>query len=151
VANLLLDGDMELADANLWDDLLVGSVSKQANAYRGARCLRVSGNAGSSAYSCQYNAAIPAGRLRVSGWARSDGGRAPRLYTPQQATFIWAGTLSTSWQWFDCEYTNDAVGYGPLLWTTGLAAAGYTEWDDISLELPAHPHFFAALLRGRRR
>jgi hypothetical protein len=73
-------------------------------------------------------------RYRFKGWARGDGGAFFPRITDHGGTIFWQGTTSTSWQYFDVEFTGASwvVLYTPL---TGGGVGSWIEFDNLSLEL----------------
>ena len=124
-SNLLVDGDMELADTSAWTPSPWVSLSKETtNPHGGLRVLRLTW-VGASNPGCSQ--ALPAGKtIRVTGWARGDGtphGK-PRVIV---GAALWTGTISTSWQYFDIT----GVSTGTLQLVVAASALAYCEFDDV--------------------
>ena len=129
--NLLVDGDMEAAGVGAWHPIN-STVTKEAGTRtggHGTQVLRVAYLAAGSTYA--YQSILTIGKTyRVAGWARGDGTFKPLIY--DGAGHVWTGTTSTDWQYFDVLRT---AGHAWLGFWTDANAAGYVEFDDISVQL----------------
>lgn len=127
--NVLIDGDMETAGTGAWGVFVAATLSKEvASPQAGSQNLKVLYNGNVSCYAKQ--SVLKAGAsYHITGYARSDGSMTPLIGT--DATTVWVGTTSTSWQSFDFNFTNVS---GTTLYIGGGAAAGqFTEWDSITI------------------
>lgn len=126
---LLSDGNMEITDASAWTVVNSATLSKQTTLpHGGSRLLRVSYNSVSNPSASQSILTVGK-RYKVTGYARSDGSSTP-LVKHGTDTIIWTGTTSTNWQYFNFEATAAAVNF---LFGPNISAAGYAEYDDISV------------------
>ena len=134
-----IDGDMEKTTVEAeWDTgggTTAATLTKQTQTpHGGTRLLRVENLSGSAAdvYTRQSEFTSGTG-YRVTGWARSDGTHAPKIYQTSDSKNIWIGTTSTNWQQFDFTVKSGATGYELLFGGITIANTGYTEWDDIEV------------------
>ncbi|MDD5726288.1 MAG: hypothetical protein PHC53_02650 [Patescibacteria group bacterium] len=116
-------------------DLTAGSYTSQAailskqtaSPHSGSQCLRVKAD-GTQSYAIANQPVTQGKRYRVTGWARSDGTRVPRVYLLNGAS--WVGTASTGWQRFDIAGVSNA---GALVYFGHWSNTGYVEFDDIEV------------------
>ncbi len=123
------DGDMELSTATDWIQARAAVITKETGTpYGGTQVLRVAYGGTTVPYTYQ-NSTMLGHRYHLRGWARGDGTWSPLIV--DSGVTLWTGTSSTDWQLFDITYTaaGTNIRFGEL--ATG---AGYTEWDDITLD-----------------
>jgi hypothetical protein len=106
----LVDGDMEAAGTGSWSSASA-SLAKTAGSRPGG-----SGTTVGRSY-------------HFEGWVRGDGGSCVPSIS-DGATTLWTGVSGTSWQNFSVDYAAGSTT--PRLNST--VAAGYTEWDDVSVK-----------------
>ena len=130
---LLVDGDMEAADTSAWTPVGSATLTKETGTRTGGsgtKVLRVA--YGGSANPAAQQVVYTSGKVyKVSGWARGDGVRPPRVYNGN-TVINWLGTTSTDWQYFEFIFT---AGSTDIRFYTITGSAGYTEYDDVSIEL----------------
>ena len=125
---MLLDGDMESSSAASWSASASTLTKETSSPKAGSKNIKILAN-GTQNYAYAIQNVLTIGKkYRVSGWARSDGTNAPRVYFGGNYQ-AWAGTNSTSWQRVDG--VGQAVGNGYLYLGESGASSGYTEFDDI--------------------
>jgi hypothetical protein len=122
----IVDGDMEAVGVGAWTAVGAGVVlSKVGGAHSGAQCLRVA-TAAVAGSARQAIASLVGRHALIKGWARGDGATGVPTIIPTGSTFVWTGTTSNAWQYF--EVTSDVF--------TGLdlrngVINSYVEFDDI--------------------
>jgi len=132
-AELLADGTMETTGVTAWTVGNSATLSKQNGTRpdgKGNKILRVAYNSVNNPFASQVIQTTGL-RYRLRGWVRGDGSAQPLIYD-SGATLLFTGSTSTSWQYFDVVYK--AAGTTPYFYSI-ISAAGYTEWDDISVKL----------------
>jgi hypothetical protein len=126
--NQLADGSMEATGVASWTVYAAAVLTKQGSAYSGDQCMRAT-YSGTNFPGFDQSPMTIGREYRVTGYARSDGVAAPRVYTPTVGT-LWTGTTSREWQGFDIEFT----AANALIRFYGLhTSAGYIEFDHIHL------------------
>jgi hypothetical protein len=128
---LLPDGDMEAVDVLSWTVANLAVPTKQtASPHGGVRNLRVAYGGAGSPY--VYQTLLTVGyTYRVSGWARGNNLQpGPAVYNA--GTALWTGTASPIWQYFDVTFVATATTL--RLYSRGVDATDYAEYDDIFLE-----------------
>jgi hypothetical protein len=132
---LIVDGNMEAAGTAAWLSGTATLTKETGNVLAGKQVLRIAYNASGIGYAGQA-VCVPGKRYRITGWVRSDGGAIPRI--GENPTFVWVGTASTTWQYFD---VIASFVYGqPRFYSYPVAAGQYTEWDKISCkEISVNP------------
>ncbi len=128
---LLTDGDMEAAGVGDWTIYNNAVATKETGSpHGGSQVLRVAYNG--TSYPVAGQAILTVGATyRVTGYARSSGVGAPRVYVANGTTPIWDGTTSTDWQYLEFTVT---AGHALLGLQGLLTSAGYVEFDDIKAE-----------------
>jgi len=135
--DLLTDGDMEAAGTSSWPNVQDAVMTKQTtDPHGGSRLLRVTTSeiGGGNQYPQTGQQVLEYGKwYRVRGYARSDGTMLPRV--TGGGPWVWNGTNSTDWQYFDVTFTPSSNLY-VLLFFSVVDPAGteYTEFDDVSVE-----------------
>ena len=127
--NLIADGDMEAASTAAWTVQSGATLTKQGDAYQGARCLRVARSTSNNPYASQ-NCAPTSGTVAVTGRVRSDGNAQPRVYVG--GVNRWTGTTSTDWQAVSFEVTDPANSQLALFVITSTGNQ-YCEFDDFRM------------------
>ncbi|MBU1018246.1 hypothetical protein KKA33_04430, partial [Patescibacteria group bacterium] len=124
----LTDGDMEAADASAWTAGNDATLTKETGTpHGGSRVLRIAYGSSTNPYAYQ-NVMTSGTSYHVTGWARGDGTNRPNIQ--DGAAYIWTGTTSTSWQYFDfVRIWGSSIFYLQTLAT----GAGYSEFDDVSV------------------
>lgn len=135
---LLTDGDMEAGDTSAWTVINSATLTKE-NSPRtnssGSYSLRVAYNGINHPQARQYGIASAGTKYRVTGWARGDGTAYPTITWGAGGSIFWTGTASTVWQEIDTVVVAD--GAGDLSLRSYATAAGYSDFDDISVtEIP---------------
>ncbi|MFA6504129.1 MAG: hypothetical protein WCT54_04325 [Patescibacteria group bacterium] len=134
---LMVDGDMEFSGISAWSVYTAVTITKEAGAAVGGDSilrLQATGTGQSRAHQSIFAVGK---RYRITGYARSDGTRAPNLSSVTSGT-LWTGTNgTTAWQRFDFVTPQIAAGsfFGRLLiGTVSNGSIGdYTEWDDVTV------------------
>jgi hypothetical protein len=135
----LQDGNMESPGVAAWFADNNALLSKVGDSHSGTSALRIEYDTGPGAPNARQTILLVGTDYNITGWARSDGVVLPRVFvqpvgteivTPQT---IWIGTLSTSWQYFDVDFTAEDKDI--CLYSQGLA--GYVEFDDVTLDSDA--------------
>lgn len=128
--NLLVDGNMERSGEAFLQGNGAILTKITNNPHSGKQAIRVEANGVSSNIYLQYNTTIGK-KYRVTGFARGDGvSSAPRLW--DAVGYIWTGTNSTNWQFFDVTYRSTATTlrfYGTA--DSVAPYTGYGDFDDI--------------------
>lgn len=131
---LLTDGDMEAVGVTAWTAFNC-NLTKETGTRTGGtgtKVLRLTSTGVSAA--AYQSASVTVGKTyRITGWARSvDGVGQPYLDWVGGAA-SWIGTVSTSWQYFDCMLPAEPSG-GVALRNFGGAGSA-VEYDDVKTEL----------------
>jgi hypothetical protein len=123
---IISDGEMAETGVTAW---LASTATLTKSEASGLRALRVSTTA--SEGRAYQNILTIGKRYMITGQARGDGSRAPRI---SENGYIWFGTTSTDWQDFAVEHV--ATGAALELWSVSVAT-GWTEWRNVSVkEMP---------------
>ena len=124
--SLLVDGDMEASGTTSWTAYNSAVLTKNStNVKSGKQVIRIAWNATSYPYAGQT--ILSTGKTyRVTGWARGDGTAKPSI---GNQTDRWTGTISTSWQRVDFNFTQNLTNTFYLRAFTTVA--GYAEFDDV--------------------
>ncbi|NIA02252.1 MAG: hypothetical protein GWP15_02620 [Nitrospirae bacterium] len=124
---LLVDGDMENAGVASWIQSVAGTITKETGAVEdGTQVLRIAYL--STPNPQYYQVPLTVGKTyRVTGWARGDGTASPRILDGT-ASINWAGTTSSSWQYFDVTGVATTTS---LILRTMTTGASYAEFDDV--------------------
>ncbi len=130
---LCADGDMEAVGTAAWTVGGAGAVVQKAAGARpggtGTQVLQII-RAGAQATASQTILTIGQ-RYRITGWARGDGAASwPRVGTG--AVFLWSGTTSATWQYFDLVFT---ASHAAFMLFNGVSD-GICEFDDFSVKAP---------------
>lgn len=126
----IYDGNCEADGYAVWKVGNNAALSKATtNPHGGTKCLRIAFNGTANPYASQ-NALTIGQTYRIVGYARSDGTSFPRISLDGQSG-VFAGTTSTDWQLIDITVTP-ASG-AAIYFTSILPAAGYVEFDDITV------------------
>jgi len=113
-----------------WTPTSSGEITKNnVDPHRGTQALRITAN-GSVGFGAEQGAVTSGTRFRVSGFARGDGTRAPRVWIPTTGN-IWNGTNSVAWQEFDITFLS--TGSRIVFRESGVSASGYVEFDDVQV------------------
>jgi photosystem II stability/assembly factor-like uncharacterized protein len=130
-AELLADGDMELAGYSDWTSWLGATLSKETtDPHGGSQVLRVEGGAAQ-----QSVVGVSVGnKYRITGYARSSsvGDAYPVIHGSGNNLFLWTGTHSTDWQYIETDFMAVAPTIGLWSWA-GESAGEYVEFDDMSI------------------
>ena len=130
---LLTDGDMETAGVAAWTAGNNAVLTKQTTSpYAGTQCLRIAYD-GTGTPTARQTILTDGRRYKITGWGRGDGTYKPTVYVGS-GKIGWQGTAANTWQYFDVEFVAEAVGYQVRL-ASSASAAGYSEFDDCSVEL----------------
>jgi hypothetical protein len=125
----MTDGDMEGVDTSAWTAGNSAVLSKETeNPHGGTQVLRVMAVIGDYPFAQQASLAVGK-EQRITGWARGNGTRAPRVGI--STTTIWEGTSSTEWQKFDVITTPASENLRLTCVTTGTGTA---DFDDVSVK-----------------
>ena len=133
----LEDGNMENSGTSSWTSQNASLTKETSSPHSGTRWLKIYTPGGSlSRMDVAYQTGIvSSGGYRITGWAKSDGTYLPRIFynTGDYATayYIWEGTTSTSWQYFDVGLVGSSTKV-----CFGLKEgndAGYVGFDDITI------------------
>ena len=126
---LLTDGDMEASTAVAYTAQNSATLTKETGTpHGGSQVLRIAYN--SVNYPSATQAVLTIGKTyRATGWARSDGTYTPRA-PHYDGGWVWIGTTSTDWQYFDETFV---AGNTSVTLQAGATAAGYAEFDDVSI------------------
>ena len=127
-AELLVDGDMEAATADVWIENDSITSKQTTDPHGGIRLLRVAYTDNNICYTNQ-DILTSGKRYKVTGWVRGDGAGLPTVYFNN--VLIFTGIASASWQYFEGEDVSDGVGF--WIGSDDLGVGDYTEWDDISV------------------
>ncbi len=126
---ILVDGDMEAADATAYTVGSSATLSKEsADPHSGSLNLKIAYNGLTNPNA--YQTILTVGQeYRLTGWARGDSTAVPSIYDGGLVE-LWTGTNSSSWQNFDETFTaaNTTLNFYAI-----IGAAGYTEFDDVIL------------------
>lgn len=127
-AQLLVDGDMEAAGVGDW---IAGSaiLTKETGARpgsSGSQIIRVTADGETVGQARQVILTIGK-QYRVNGWARSGGTNLPRVWNNG---FLWTGTTSTDWQYFDFVFVS---GHTNLSLYSSTSDGNSTEFDDVEI------------------
>lgn len=126
----LVDGNMEAAGTGAYIVGNSATLTKESPGYSGSQCLRVAYNGVNYPYTIQIVFTI--GRTyNITGWARGDGVKYPYINISGGMGTVWAGTSSTSWQAININVAPAGTNISLLVFTS---AAGYAEFDDISIK-----------------
>jgi len=126
-AEKLVDGDMEAVGTTAWTAGQNGLLTKETQS-DGSKVLRVAYN-GTAAPSAYQFISTVGKTYRIKGRMRSDGTQLPRIVN--FSTLLWTGTTSTSWQYFDFNFT--AIG-GTSVVFYHAGSTGYIEVDNVSVK-----------------
>lgn len=133
--NLFGDGDFEGLTT---DNFAAGNsavLSKESGVRTGgsgSQVLRITYGGVAYPYASQTEVTTSDNTYRITGWARGDGSRAPMVWR-SPSDFVWTGTSSTDWQYFDVCFT--AEGEDIRLYGDNSGTTGYVEFDDISIRV----------------
>ena len=135
--NTVLDGDMEASGTSAWTAGYSATLSK-VSGYAG-QALRVAYNGTANPYASQTQTYGAGQKIRVTGYARSDGAsNNPRIYDAG-GTIIWQCSTycnSNTWEQINVEYTTT---YGSRIDLFGWGSSGYSEFDNIRVEVLSEP------------
>jgi uncharacterized membrane protein len=131
---VLADLDMEAANVSAYTPYYTTTISKQTTApHSGTRCLRAANTPGQPC-AVRMTHTVPVGnRVKVSGYARTDGvaGNTVKLY-PSGAALVSGTVATTTWQLLSLD---DTVGGDGTFWFEKPALNGnYIEIDDVAVE-----------------
>lgn len=104
--NIAVDGDMQLDSTSPYWLVNAGTLAKVSPGHTGTKCIEVT-RSSVNCYMYPAPALIVGTTYRVKGWARGDGQGSPSLY--ESVNLLWAGTTSTSWQYFDVTFTCSGI------------------------------------------
>lgn len=125
LVSLLADGDAELMDLSKWTPSLA-IIRKATPGHAGTHCLEVV-KVATNASVTNTVAPIIGATYVIAGWARGDGVAAPQLFDGVNP--LWAGTSSTTWQFFRVTFTcTGVVAFYPV-----GALGGKIYIDDIAI------------------
>lgn len=136
---LTTDGDMETGGTGAWTPNANPTLTKETtNPHGGSQVLRVA-RIDTSNPSAQQSILTLEKTYRATGWVRSDGNATPLFYMGE-AGFLFKGSTSTEWQYFDVTArANNRTTI--ILLTSSTTGTEYTEWDDIMVaEVGAEPN-----------
>lgn len=135
--NTVLDGNMEASGTSAWTAGYNATLSK-VSGYAG-QALRVAYNGSNNPYASQLQNYGAGQKIRVTGYARSDGAsNNPRIYDAG-GTIIWQCSTycnSNTWEQINVEYTTTS---GTRLDLFGWGSSGYSEFDNIRVEVLSEP------------
>jgi hypothetical protein len=118
---------MEAVGTTAWSTSGSPVLSKESGSPNGtgSQVMRITQNVTGDPYFYQNTATIGS-TYRIKGWARGDGTSNP--YIPGG---VWSGTSSTTWQYFDEEFTATSTRFR---FYKGTANAGWCEWDSLTVK-----------------
>lgn len=127
---LITDGDMEAAGTGAWTVGAGGALTKEtaSRPLAGNQVLRVT-RAGAAVEAYQ-DSLVTGTRYRARGWFRGDGVASPSVALGVGGTEI-AGTVSTTWQYFDFVAVATTAR---LLLNRNVAGGNWCEFDLISVQ-----------------
>jgi hypothetical protein len=125
---LLVDGDMEASGTSDWSIQNGATLSKETlNQKQGSQYLRITRAASWGA--ANNSASLTIGdTCRIQGWARGDGKSYPRVYN---GSYIWTGTVSKAWQYFDLEFV---VANATMVFIKEGSSGTYVDVDGVSVK-----------------
>ena len=100
------DWDMEASGTTAWSSVSATLTKSTTNPVFGTQCLRVTSTAGLSNPRAYQTVVSTNTEYRITGYARGDGNNIP--WISQAADFIWVGSYSDKWQYFDVSFTSDS-------------------------------------------
>lgn len=133
VSALLADWRMEESGVASWTAGNSATLTKQPGAPdgHGLQVLRVAFNGVANPNANQPSTAYTGVKYRITAKARGDGTAIPRILFG--AGVVWTGTSSSAWQSVSFEVVSAATGAIAL--ESQIGAAGYTEWDNVQVEI----------------
>jgi hypothetical protein len=133
-AELITNGDIETGDTTGWTAGNSATLTAESGGpMAGDYVIRIAHNGTNNPYAGQ-TILTSGSRYRITFDARGDGVEAsaiPRIRIWTSGTTLWTGTNSATWTGADQVFTADDT---QLLLYTNLDAAGYVEFDNISVK-----------------
>lgn len=127
--DLLSVKEIDLTAWGVWRSADLSKIPEERTGGSGSLSLRVA-YGGTSQPAAKQDLTTAGKQYRITGWARGDGTFAPQLQG-SGVGLLWAGSSSTTWQYFDVTF--NAVGVSIYLYSVA-SAAGWADFDDVTTE-----------------
>jgi len=133
LTDVIVDGDMEAVGVAAWSEWdCTPTKDTTPPLQEGTQHLRLTADVGAGTCTVTQSVLTSGKSYRITGWARSDGTEAPKIWVGS-GSLIWTGGTTGTWEQFNLTFLSGGTDVDLGFTCSGPGGSEYVEFDDIEV------------------